>query len=115
MSLPPAEGFEEWTAASAGDHVTIRYTISDGEDKSVDVFLNGAKVRTTGLSAHWINTDMFFDDENFKLDKLIHSGDVLKLQSSAENQAGLGIDYILLEYFEPVLAALPAGFTNATN
>ena len=117
ISLPSAGAYAEWTVATPGDGVTVRFTLADsadgmGIDSNLDVWVNGAKVKTVPVSSynmwqyfgfgsgHPSDTpggvgSFAFDETHFRLDTPLKSGDVIRIASTGGD--GCGIDFIELE------------------
>lgn len=118
ISLPAAGAYAEWAVTTPGDGVTVRFTLADdsqgmGIDSNLDVFVNGAKVKTVPITSYnmWQYFgfgsgspqdepngkvgSFAFDETHFRLDTPLKSGDMLRIASTGGD--GCGIDFVEIE------------------
>lgn len=117
VELPGNGASAEWTMHTTGRGVTMRFTMPDtgdgmGQEGSLDVYVNGVKVKTVNLSSYWMwqyfaggnpsdapgGIGCFaFDEVHFLLDKRLNKGDKIKIQSSGANGLTYGVDFLEIE------------------
>ena len=115
ISLPGSGAYVEWTMNTTGAGVTMRFTMPDSSDGmglkgSLDVYVNGNKVRTVDLSSYWMwqygnhedqdngeAPQFAFDEVHFLLDQSLKSGDKIRIQSSGASGLEYGVDFIEVE------------------
>jgi hypothetical protein len=125
VALPSNGSYTEWTVNQGGAGVNMRFTMPDSNDGmglkgSLDVYVNGTKVKTVSLSSYWswqyFNGDQpqdapsagtqaafRFDELHFKLDTALKAGDKLKIQKTNGDNIEYGVDFVEVE---PVPAAI---------
>ncbi|MBO5146315.1 MAG: right-handed parallel beta-helix repeat-containing protein [Lachnospiraceae bacterium] len=117
VNLPGDGAYAEWTVETSGNGVTMRFTLPDtadgmGQDGSLDVYVNGSKVKTVDLTSYYMwqymdgspkdapgkGTACFaFDEVHFLLEEMLEPGDKIRIQSSGANGLIYGVDFIELE------------------
>lgn len=118
VELPGNGASAEWTMKTTGRGVTMRFTMPDtsdgmGQKGSLDVYVNGTKVKTVDLNSYWMwqyfasgnPTDapdggigcFAFDEVHFLLDQSLKVGDKIKIQSSGANGLTYGVDFLEIE------------------
>ncbi len=118
VKLPKSGSYAEWTMKSTGAGVTMRFTMPDtsdgmGQDGSLDVYVNGKKVKTVDLTSYFMwqyfsggnpndapdgGVGCFaFDEVHFILDTPLKSGDKIRIQSSGAKGLEYGVDFIEVE------------------
>ena len=136
VSLPSNGSYVEWPAATAGDGVTLRFTLPDsangqGMNGTLDVYVNGNYDQTIKLSSYWAwqyfpqgqsepyNTPggramMRFDEMHFRLSHALNKGDTLRLQKNNGDGINYGVDFVELEPV-PAARSQPAGYFSITD
>lgn len=139
ITLPTSGAFAEWTVATPGDGVTLRFTLPDtpdgmGQDGSLDVYVNGEKVKTVALTSYFmwqhftynsgtVDIDapgngkipcFAFDETHFILPKSLRPGDKIRIQSSGDRGLEYGVDFIELETV-PDEIPMPAGAVSVAD
>lgn len=137
IALPSNGSYAEWTVRSGqgGAGVTMRFTMPDSPDGmglngSVDVYVNGSKVKTVALTSYYswqyFSGDMpsdapgggrplfRFDEVHWKLDTALKAGDTIRIQKNNGDAYEYGVDFLEIE---PVPAAIarPAGSVAVTD
>ena len=126
INLPSNGSYAEWTMSTTGNGITMRYTLPDtadgmGQDGSLDVYVNGVKVKTVDLTSYYMwqyfqypnpyqnghpddklekegSTGCFaFDEVHFKLNTSLKVGDKIRIQSSGANNLVYGVDFLEIE------------------
>lgn len=119
VELPGNGASAEWTMNTTGRGVTMRFTMPDtsdgmGQKGSLDVYVNGSKVKTVDLNSYWMwqyfsrgngypqdtpgGIGCFaFDEVHFLLDQSLKVGDKIKIQSSGANGLTYGVDFLEIE------------------
>lgn len=123
VKLPSNGSYAEWTMNTVGDGATMRFTMPDsgstGLTGSVDVYVNGNKVKTVNLTSYYMwqyfssghpsDTDdggapaFAFDEVHFMLDKPLKVGDTIRIQSSGANGLEYGVDFLEIETVEDMI------------
>ncbi len=139
VNLPGAGSSVEWTVSTAGNGVTLRYTMPDssdghGLDGEVDVYVNGKFDKTVAVTSRWAwqyfvnqnpdnqphplaDTDyiaMRFDETHFMLNQAVKPGDRIRIQKKTNDGNAYGIDFIELESV-PDKIAKPAGYVSIAD
>ena len=139
VNLPSAGSSVEWTVSTAGNGVTMRYTMPDSSDGlglngEVDVYVNGKFDKTVPVTSRWawqyfVNKDpdnhpraladtdyiaMRFDETHFMLNQAVKPGDKLRIQKKTNDANAYGIDFIELESV-PDKIAKPAGYVSIAD
>lgn len=124
VNLPEDGAYAEWTMNTSGDGVVMRFTMPDtsngmGQDGSLDVYVNGEKVKTVDLTSYYMwqymdgnpndvpgtGTACFaFDEVHFRLDEALKAGDKIRIQSSGANNLVYGVDFLEIEEVEAPIA-----------
>ena len=139
VNLPSAGSSVEFTVGTAGNGVTMRYTMPDSSDGKglngeVDVYVNGQFDKTVAVTSRWAwqyflnkepentptpfaGTDyiaMRFDETHFLLSHAVNPGDKIRIQKKTNDSNAYGIDFIELE---PVSAKLakPNGYFSIAD
>lgn len=141
VELPGNGASAEWTvhvikdANVVGRGVTMRFTMPDtgdgmGQKGSLDVYVNGNKVKTVDLNSYWMwqyfasgnpsdapdgGVGCFaFDEVHFLLDEPLKEGDRIKIQSSGANGLTYGVDFLEIEdVVNPI--GRPSGAVSVTD
>lgn len=135
VELPGNGASAEWEISSKGGRgVTMRFTMPDtadgmGQKGSLDVYVNGEKVKTVDLSSYWMwqyfaggnpsDTQggigcFAFDEVHFLLNKSLKEGDKIKIQSSGANGLVYGVDFLEIEEV-PEAIERPAGAVSVED
>lgn len=139
VNLPSAGSSVEFTVSTAGNGVTLRYTMPDssdgkGLDGEVDVYINGQFDKTVAVTSRWAwqyfinkepenhplpfaSTDyiaMRFDETHFLLNRTVNSGDKIRIQKKTNDSNAYGIDFIELESV-PAAISKPAGYVSIAD
>ncbi|RRJ66917.1 glycosyl hydrolase [Paenibacillus oralis] len=136
VALPSSGSYLEWKVkpGQGGDGVTIRFTMPDssdgmGQNGSIDVYVNGAKVKAVPLTSYY-NWQYFsgdqpgdtpgagrplfrFDEVHWKLDTPLEPGDTIRIQKGNDN-IEYGVDFIEIERV-PDPIARPANAVSVTD
>ncbi len=125
LQLTAKGDYVEWTVGTAGDGLTIRFSLPDNESSTgttgtLLVFAGTEQVGTLSLSSYWAwqyctgnypdNTPktncvirMKYDETHLRLSRMIASGERLRLEKADDNTTPYTIDFIELE---PIPAAV---------
>lgn len=134
VELPGNGASAEWTMKTTGRGVTMRFTMPDtsdgmGQKGSLDVYVNGEKVKTVDLNSYWMwqyfpsgnpsdtpgGIGCFaFDEVHFLLNKSLKVGDRIKIQSSGANGLTYGVDFLEIEEVTAPISQ-PAGAVSVTD
>ena len=143
VELSEAGAFVEWTIKTqrdaqgrevvcGGRGVTMRFTMPDSADGmgltgSVDVYVNGTKVKTLNLTSYYMwqyfpsghpsdtpgGVACFaFDETHFLLDAPLQAGDVIRVQGNGSQV--VGVDFLEIEGVPDELE-MPAGAVSVTQ
>ena len=117
IKLPESGSYAEWIMHTAGNGVTMRFTMPDTEDGkgqngSLDVYVNGIKVKTVYLTSYYMwqyfpsgnpsdvpggVPNFAFDEVHFILDSSLTIGNKIRIQSSGANGLEYGVDFLEIE------------------
>lgn len=117
VELPGNGAYAEWKMYSSGNGVVVRFTLPDtadgmGQDGSLDVYVNGTKVKTIDLTSYYMwqyldggasdtpgnGTACFaFDEVHFRLEESLQPGDTIRIQSTGANNLVYGVDFLEIE------------------
>lgn len=137
IALPSNGSYAEWTVRSGqgGAGVTMRFTMPDSADGmglsgSLDVYVNGTKVRTVSLTSYYswqyFSGDMpgdapsagrplfRFDEVHWKLDTALKAGDTIRIQKNNGDAYEYGVDFLEIEPL-PGAIARPANSVSVTE
>jgi len=139
VNLPSAGSSVEFTVGTAGNGVTMRYTMPDSADGKglsgeVDVYVNGQFDKTVAVTSRWAwqyflnkepentptpfaSTDyiaMRFDETHFLLNHAVNPGDKIRIQKKTNDGNAYGIDFIELEPV-PAIIQKPAGYVSIAD
>ena len=134
VGLPSNGSYVEWTVNETADGITMRYTMPDasdgsGLDGSLNVYVNGNKVKTVDLTSYWAwayfpgtepentpgeNPRMRFDETHFMLDNPVNAGDVIRIEKTNGDDIEYGIDFIEIEDV-PQKRSKPSGAYSVTD
>lgn len=124
VKLYKSGDYAEWKITTAGNGVTMRYTMpdsSDGKGKkgSLDVYVNGRFDQKVELSSYSMwqyflggnpsdvpnnGAPLFaFDEVHFKLNNSLKAGDTIRIQSSGDGGLEYGIDFLEIEEVPAVI------------
>ncbi|MCR5255850.1 MAG: hypothetical protein K6D96_07930 [Acetatifactor sp.] len=133
VRLPGNGAYAQWTMSTTGAGVTLRFTLPDSADgyglnSSVDVYVNGNKVRTVDLTSYYMwqyfaqgnpsDTNdggapcFAFDEVHFLLNTSLKAGDTIKIQSKGGPE--VGVDFIEVEEVADPIDQ-PANSVNVEN
>ncbi|MEK3736259.1 MULTISPECIES: discoidin domain-containing protein [Paenibacillus] len=137
IALPSNGSNLEWTVrqGQGGAGVTMRFTMPDSADGmglngSLDVYVNGAKVKTVSLTSYYswqyFSGDMpgdtpsagrplfRFDEVHWKMDTPLQPGDKIRIQKNNGDSLEYGVDFIEIESV-PTAIARPANSVSVTD
>ncbi|MCR5837664.1 MAG: hypothetical protein K6G88_14285 [Lachnospiraceae bacterium] len=129
VALPSSGDYAEWTIGEdgGGSGVTMRFTMPDSSDGmglngSVDVYVNGRKVKTVDLTSYYMwqyfpsgqpsdtpggAACFAFDEVHFKLNTSLKEGDKIRIQSTKASGLEYGVDFLEIEEV-PAMIKAPA-------
>lgn len=128
IGLPITGAFVEWTVTTAGEGLTLRFTLPDnaagaGVAGDLTLTINGTNNLTLNLSSYWawtyfvsshprnspgVRPRMRFDEARFRLPVSLQPGDILRLEKTRTDPFEYGIDFIETEPI-PAPRPQPAG------
>ncbi|WP_379127241.1 discoidin domain-containing protein [Paenibacillus sp. sgz500958] len=137
IALPSNGSYAQWTVRSGqgGAGVTMRFTMPDSADGmglngSLDVYVNGVKVKTVSLTSYfswqYFSGDMpgdapsagrplfRFDEVHFKMDTALQPGDTIRIQKNNGDSNEYGVDFLEIEPL-PAAIARPANSVSVTD
>ena len=134
VALADNGAFVEWPVADAARGITLRFTLPDapqgeGVEGSLDLLVNGSRVRTIDLTSYWAwqyypNSDpndapstrprMRFDEVHFLLDNALSPGDVVRLVKTNGDAYEYGVDFVEVEPVPPPKPR-PTGYVSVTD
>ncbi|WP_337031486.1 discoidin domain-containing protein [Paenibacillus illinoisensis] len=137
IALPTNGSYAQWTVrpGEGGAGVTMRFTMPDsadgmGLDGSLDVYVNGSKVKTVPLTSYY-NWQYFssdhpgdtpsagrplfrFDEVHWKLDTPLKAGDTIRIQKTNGDGLEYGVDFLEIESV-PAAISRPANAVSVTD
>jgi hypothetical protein len=124
----------EFTTRAATNTLVTRYSIPDGTDSTLDIYVNGTFLKPISLTSHyaWLygsetspnnspgsgSPRHIYDEANLLLGTTVPAGSKIRLQKDGTNSGTFAIDFISLEQAteqanpDPAHYAVPAGFTQ---
>ncbi|MWC28063.1 discoidin domain-containing protein [Paenibacillus sp. MMS18-CY102] len=137
IALPSNGSSAQWTVrqGQGGAGVTMRFTMPDSSDGmglngSLDVYVNGVKVKTVSLTSYYswqyfsgdspgdapsAGRPLFrFDEVHWKLDTPLQPGDTIKIQKGNGDSLEYGVDFLEIEPV-PTAVAKPANSLSVTD
>ncbi len=113
-----------WTLRASTNTVVARFSIPDGTDSSINVYVDGTLNKTLPLTSKyaWLygdetapqnsgsNPRHIYDEANIMLSGTVNAGSVIKLQKDAANTGNIAIDFINTEQVAPVANPNPATY-----
>ncbi|HWS32806.1 MAG TPA: discoidin domain-containing protein [Actinoplanes sp.] len=132
VTLNQTGSYVQWTTRAATNTVVARFSIPDGTDSSINVYVNGQLNRTLPLTSKyaWLYGNEaapqnsgsgprhIYDEANIMLTGSFPAGSTIKLQKDTGNTGNIAIDFINLEQVAPranpdaAKYVVPAGFDH---
>ncbi len=130
VTLNQTGAYVQWTTRAATNTLVTRFSIPDGTNSSINVYVNGALNRTLPLTSKyaWLYGNEtapqnsgtgprhIYDEANILLTGSFPAGSTIKLQKDGANSGNIAIDFINLEQVAPrgnpdaARYVVPAGF-----
>ncbi|MEU4624044.1 discoidin domain-containing protein [Actinoplanes sp. NPDC023801] len=130
VTLNQTGSYVQWTTRAATNTVVARFSIPDGTNSSINVYVNGSLNKTLPLTSRfaWLYGNEtnpqnsgtgprhIYDEANIMLTGSFPAGSTIKLQKDAANSGNIAIDFINTEQVAPVANpdpsryVVPAGF-----
>ncbi|MGW1535304.1 discoidin domain-containing protein [Streptomyces aureus] len=126
--------YVEWTTRSATNTLVTRFSIPDGTDTTLSVYVDGQFLKTIDLTSKyaWLYGNEtapgnspgsgaprhIYDEANLQLGRTVQAGSKIRLQKDAANSSTYAIDFINTELAtaapnpDPAAYTVPAGFTH---
>ncbi|MGI8665034.1 MAG: CARDB domain-containing protein [Jatrophihabitans sp.] len=116
VTLNSTGSYVQWTTRASTNSLVVRYSIPDGPDTTLDVWVDGAQVATLNLTAKysWVYGDEtspqnsgtgprhIYDEAHLLLPSTVAAGHTIKLQKDSGNSTSYAIDFINLEQVAPI-------------
>ncbi len=134
VTLNSTGSYVQWTTKASTNTLVVRYSIPDGPDSTLDVWVDGSQVATLNLTAKysWVYGDEtspsnspqpgtqrhIYDEAHVMLPSTVAAGHTIKLQKDSGNTTTYAIDFINLEQVAPIANpdatkyVVPTGFTQ---
>ncbi|MBG0560308.1 discoidin domain-containing protein [Actinoplanes sp. NEAU-A11] len=132
VTLNQTGAYVQWTTRAATNTVVARFSIPDGTNSSINVYVNGSLNKTLPLTSKyaWLYGNEtnpqnsgtgprhIYDEANIMLTGSFPAGTTLRLQKDAANSGSIAIDFINTEQVAPVANpdparyVVPAGFDH---
>jgi hypothetical protein len=132
VTLNQTGSYVQWTTRAATNTVVARFSIPDGTNSSINVYVNGTLNKTLPLTSKyaWLYGNEtnpqnsgtgprhIYDEANIMLTGSFPAGSTIKLQKDAANSGNIAIDFINTEQVAPVANpdparyVVPAGFDH---
>ncbi|BBH63957.1 hypothetical protein ACTI_06420 [Actinoplanes sp. OR16] len=130
VTLNQTGAYVQWTTRAATNTVVARFSIPDGSNSSINVYVNGSLNKTLPLTSRfaWLYGNEaspqnsgtgprhIYDEANILLTGSFPAGSTIKLQKDAANSGPIAIDFINTEQVAPLgnpdasKYVVPAGF-----
>lgn len=132
VTLNATGAYVQWTTKAPTNTLVVRYSIPDGPDSTLDVWVDGSQVATLNLTAKysWVygsetapqnsgtGPRHIYDEAHVMLPSSVAAGHTIKLQKDSANTSSYAIDFINLEQVsavpnpDPSKYVVPAGFSQ---
>ncbi|MGA5322573.1 discoidin domain-containing protein [Streptomyces seoulensis] len=134
VTLSGTGQYVEWTTRAATNTLVTRFSIPDGTNTTLDVYVDGQFLKAIDLTAQyaWLYGSEtapgnspgsgaprhIYDEANLLLGKTVTAGSKIRLQKDAANTSTYAIDFVNTEQAtatanpDPAAYAVPAGFTH---
>ncbi|MEU6382055.1 discoidin domain-containing protein [Streptomyces bauhiniae] len=134
VTLSGTGQYVEWTTRAATNTLVTRFSIPDGTNTTLDVYVDGQFLKAIDLTAQyaWLYGSEtapgnspgsgaprhIYDEANLLLGKTVQAGSKIRLQKDAANTSTYAIDFVNTEQAtatanpDPAAYAVPAGFTH---
>ncbi|GAA1580370.1 discoidin domain-containing protein [Actinoplanes couchii] len=130
VTLNQTGSYVQWTSRAATNTLVARFSIPDGTNGSINVYVNGTLNKTLPLTSKyaWLygneaapqnsgsDPRHIYDEANIVLTGSFPAGSTIKLQKDAANSGPIAIDFINLEQVAPIANpdaakyVVPSGF-----
>ncbi|GIE32890.1 glycosyl hydrolase [Actinoplanes italicus] len=129
VTLNQTGSYVQWTTRAATNTVVARFSIPDGTNSSINVYVNGSLNKTLPLTSKyaWLYGNEtnpqnsgtgprhIYDEANILLTGSFPAGSTIKLQKDAANSGNIAIDFINTEQVAPVANPDPARYVVPTG
>ncbi|MEU4421348.1 discoidin domain-containing protein [Actinoplanes sp. NPDC024001] len=129
VTLNQTGSYVQWTTRAATNTVVARFSIPDGTNSSINVYVNGSLNRTLPLTSKyaWLYGNEtnpqnsgtgprhIYDEANIMLTGSFPAGSTLRLQKDSGNSGNIAIDFINTEQVAPVANPDPARYVVPTG
>jgi hypothetical protein len=132
VTLNQTGSYVQWTTRAATNTVVARFSIPDGTNSSINVYVNGSLNKTLPLTSRyaWLYGNEtnpqnsgtgprhIYDEANIMLTGSFPAGSTIKLQKDAANSGNIAIDFINTEQVsalsnpDPARYVVPTGFDH---
>ncbi|MFI6320057.1 discoidin domain-containing protein [Nonomuraea sp. NPDC050556] len=130
VTLNSTGSYVEFTTRADTNTLVARYSIPDGPDTTLNVYVNGTFLKALPLTARysWVygaeagpsnspgpNPRHIYDEANILLGTTVAKGSTIRLQKDAANGTTYAIDFVNLEQASPVANPDPAHYAVPTG
>ncbi|MEU0298709.1 discoidin domain-containing protein [Streptomyces sp. NPDC006175] len=134
VTLTETGQYVEWTTRAATNTLVTRFSVPDGTDTTLNVYVDGQFLKAIDLTAKyaWLYGNEaspgnspgagaprhIYDEASLQLGRTVPAGSRIRLQKDAGNGAGYAIDFVNTEQAtaasnpDPAAYAVPAGFSH---
>ncbi|MFI5976143.1 discoidin domain-containing protein [Streptomyces sp. NPDC051452] len=134
VTLDGTGQYVEWTTRAPTNTLVTRFSIPDGTDTTLDVYVDGQFLKSVDLTSKyaWLYGNEtspgnspgsgaprhIYDEANLLLGKTVPAGSRIRLQKDAANTSTYAIDFVNTEQAtaapnpDPAAYTVPAGFTQ---
>ncbi|MHB9862876.1 discoidin domain-containing protein [Streptomyces sp. YIM S03343] len=134
VTLSATGQYVEWTTRAATNTLVTRFSVPDGTDTTLNVYVDGQFLKAIDLTSKyaWLYGNEtapgnspgsgaprhIYDEANLLLGKTVPAGSTIRLQKDAANTSTYAIDFINTEQAtaaanpDPAAYAVPAGFSH---
>ncbi|MFJ9542175.1 discoidin domain-containing protein [Streptomyces sp. NPDC101225] len=134
VTLTGTGQYVEWTTRAATNTLVTRFSIPDGTDTTLDVYVDGQFLKAIDLTSKyaWLYGNEtspgnspgsgaprhIYDEANLLLGRTVPAGSRIRLQKDAANTSTYAVDFVNTEQAtadpnpDPAAYAVPAGFSH---
>ncbi|MCA2219386.1 discoidin domain-containing protein [Jidongwangia harbinensis] len=124
VTLNSTGAYVQWTTKASTNTLVARFSIPDGTNSSINVYVNGTLNRTLPLTSRfaWLygsesspqnsgtGPRHIYDEANIMLAGTVAAGSTIRLQKDAANTGPIAVDFVNTEQVAPIANPNPATY-----